>query len=116
MKRVSIAVVVLLAVLAGCTTSDKNAETTKLSDDVESVVTFSQDIKPLLQEKCSPCHAGGNQVTLTQYDNAKAKIDAIIDRINREEGSSGFMPRGRDKLSAPEINLFESWRSAGIVE
>ena len=40
----------------------------------------------------------------------------MINRINRAQGSGGFMPQGGTALSSANIALFEQWRADGLVE
>jgi len=79
-------------------------------------VTFASDIRPLISGSCAPCHTGGSQPNLTIYSNAKQRISNILGRITPPEGSPDFMPRGRSKLSASRIELFEEWQSDGLLE
>lgn len=79
-------------------------------------VTFVSDIRPVIQGSCAPCHTGGSQPNLTVYANAKQRIGNILGRITLSEGSADFMPRGRSKLSASRIELFEEWQSDGLLE
>jgi uncharacterized repeat protein (TIGR01451 family) len=81
-------------------------------------VTFDKDIKPLVTASCSPCHlAGGSQPKKWDvYATAKANINAMIDRVSRAQGSSGFMPNGGTKLSASNIALLNQWVTDGLLE
>ncbi len=81
-------------------------------------ITFTDDIQPIIMSSCSPCHAyGGSEKTyVSSYDNAKADIDNIINRINRDQGTAGFMPMSGTKLDAATIALFEQWKTEGLLE
>jgi hypothetical protein len=80
--------------------------------------TYAKDIKPLLTTSCTPCHlAGGtNPNKWDDYASAKGKITTIIDRVKREPGATGFMPRNGAKLSAAQIALLEKWLKDGTPE
>lgn len=80
-------------------------------------ITFTTDIAPLIQSKCSSCHvSGGSQEDYTVYNNAKNKASTIINRINRSQGSGGFMPQNGIKLSATELAKFDQWITDGKLE
>jgi uncharacterized repeat protein (TIGR01451 family) len=80
-------------------------------------ITFNNDVKPLLVVSCAPCHvSGGNYAKWDVYANAKSKITAIIDRVNRAQGSAGFMPSGGTKLSADKIAILNKWVTDGLLE
>jgi hypothetical protein len=81
-------------------------------------VTYNADIKPLLVASCAPCHlAGGtNPNKWDEYTPAKTKIATILDRVKREPGTTGFMPRNGTKLAADKIALLEKWQADGLLE
>jgi hypothetical protein len=81
-------------------------------------VTYNADIKPLLVASCTPCHmAGGvNPNKWDEYTPAKTKIATILDRVKREPGTTGFMPRNGTKLAADKIALLEKWQADGLLE
>jgi hypothetical protein len=80
--------------------------------------TYVADAKPIFVANCAPCHVGtgGNVNKWDQYDQAKAKINGILDRIQREPGSTGFMPNGGTKLSADKIAILKKWLDDGLME
>lgn len=86
--------------------------------NVRAPITFNADIQPLLQSRCSPCHvAGGSQPTnWTVYNTSKLSIDNIINRVQRTQGSAGFMPQGGQPLSATDINKLQQWKLDGLKE
>jgi PKD-like domain len=81
-------------------------------------VTYNADIKPLLVASCAPCHlAGGtNPNKWDEYTPTKTKIATILDRVKREPGATGFMPRNGTKLPADKIALLEKWQADGLLE
>jgi hypothetical protein len=88
-----------------------------ISVGVANPVTFIAKIKPLITSNCSSCHTpGGSSLDFTDYTRAKGNINTMINRINRAQGSGGFMPQGGTALSAANIALFEQWRADGLVE
>lgn len=83
----------------------------------EGKVTYNGDIKSILTSKCSPCHvSGGNESKWDNFASTKAKASGIVNRIEREEGSGGFMPRNGSKLPAADINKIKQWITDGSLE
>ena len=100
-----------LAIFSSCEKEDEPVVVAK--------VTYDKDIKTILVTNCTPCHlaGGANPNKWDQYDMAKSKIDKILDRIQREPGTTGFMPRnGTMKLSADNIAKLKQWVTDGLLE
>jgi len=81
-------------------------------------ITYLADVKPIMTASCGACHlAGGtNPNKFDEYTPTKTKIATIIDRVKREQGSTGFMPRNGTKLSADKIAILEKWVADGLLE
>ncbi len=81
-------------------------------------VTYTADVKPLLTASCAPCHiaGGANPNKWDEYTPTKTKIATIIERVKREPGTTGFMPRNGTKLAADKIALLEKWQADGLLE
>ncbi|WP_415328962.1 c-type cytochrome [Chryseobacterium sp. MMS23-Vi53] len=77
-------------------------------------VTYTKDIKPIIDANCISCHSPGAQA-LTNYSQVKNNIDNIIDRISRPNGDPGKMPQG-GSLSPTQINMFTKWKADGLTE
>lgn len=81
----------------------------------ENAITFSKHISSILSTNCNNCHGpSGDQTNYASFQNAKQNVDAILNRIQREEGSSGFMPRNGNKLSDEDIALIQQWKDDGL--
>ena len=80
--------------------------------------TYNADVKSIFVASCTPCHltGGANPNKWDQYAQAKAKINSILDRVQREQGATGFMPRGGSKLSAEKIAILKKWVDDGLLE
>lgn len=75
-------------------------------------VSYSQVIKPIIDQNCISCHApGGERETspFTTYDEVVLYAESAVPRIN---GSSTLMPPS-GKMSSCNIALFTSWVNAG---
>lgn len=80
--------------------------------------TYVANVKPLLVASCTPCHltGGANPNKWDDYTQTKTKINNIIDRVKREPGTTGFMPRNGTKLAADKIAILEKWVVDGLLE
>jgi hypothetical protein len=80
--------------------------------------TYLADVKPILTTSCTPCHmaGGANPNKWDEYTPTKTKIATILDRVKREPGSTGFMPKNGTKLSADKIAVLEKWVADGLLE
>lgn len=77
-------------------------------------VTYTKDVKPIIDANCVSCHSPGAQA-LTNYSQVKTNIDNIIDRISRPNGDPGKMPQG-GSLSPSQINIITKWKADGLLE
>ena len=75
----------------------------------------SDDTLSIIKSNCNSCHgANGDQTNFVNYDNAKTVADGILNRIQLEEGTPGFMQRNGSKLSQEDINLIKQWKTDGL--
>lgn len=112
MKKISF-VLMLFAVtaFAACT---KKASPAKVIP-----TTFTADILPLVQAKCTPCHLpskGGNKGSFETYESAKKYAAEMLTRVMTAPGQRGFMPKNHDKLADTEIALIKKWIDQGLLE
>ena len=85
-------------------------------EDTSLGTKFLVHIRPLLNTHCGECHsAGTSQTNYLDYDNAKNAITSILDRIQREEGASGFMPRNGNKLPQESIDLIQQLQDERLI-
>ena len=80
-------------------------------------MTYSANVKPILQANCYSCHGNGQvngNVTLDSYAGVKAVADngKLIGVITH---AAGFpqMPQGGSKLSDCNINKIKDWINRG---
>lgn len=88
----------------------------EISDNtpIAEVVTYANDVKPIIDANCISCHSPGTQA-LTNYTQVKNNIDNIINRIGRANGDPLKMPQG-GSLSPTQINIITKWKADGLVE
>jgi len=84
------------------------------STPITEKVTYNKDVKAIIEANCVSCHSPGAQA-LTNYDQVKANIDNIIDRISRPTGDPLKMPQG-GSLSPTQINIITKWKADGLTE
>ena len=108
---------VLIAVvftLQYCTPSKKAAK----SED--ATISYANDIKPIMERSCTPCHfpEKGRVEMLDTYEKTKSHVNEIIKRVELPKDERGFMPYMSKKtpLSKAEINLFKTWLSQDMPE
>jgi mono/diheme cytochrome c family protein len=89
-------------------------------------VSFSRQIAPIFQAKCSECHGADTQeagLNLSTYDLAMkgSEYGTVIEAGDADGSlliemvSAGEMPQDADPLPAEEIALIRSWIEAGAT-
>ena len=101
---------VVLLVACESRTYEEISDTTPIT----AQVTYTKDVKPIIDASCISCHSPGPQA-LTNYSQVKANIDNIIDRIGRPNGDPGKMPQG-GSLSPSQVNIITKWKADGLIE
>lgn len=81
-------------------------------------VTYKGNIQGIITSSCAPCHVyGGNETNYANaYTTAKDAVDYIIDRVNRDQGTAGFMPYSGTKLDAATLAIIAQWKTDGLLE
>lgn len=68
-----------------------------------------------MDNNCISCHGAGSFKPLTTYNEVKTNIDAIIERIQKQNGDPLKMPQG-GSLSGSQINVIVTWKADGLLE
>ena len=105
---------IVITVFAACTKKASPAQTAKVIP-----TTYTVDILPLIQAKCTPCHLpskGGFKANFENYESAKKYGAEMLDRVMIAPGQRGFMPFKHEKLTDTEIALIKKWVDGGLVE
>jgi hypothetical protein len=112
MKRIIILSLFLTIVcLPFCTTTKKAAGDNKMT---ETTVSYTTDVAPIIQERCSPCHyPGGKKKLLDTYAAVSENIDDIIHRVELPVDADGFMPfkSKKEPLSDSLIYVIQLWKT-----
>lgn len=88
-----------------------------LSFLVLAVVTYLQDVKPILDRHCVECHTYGADLDVSGFPFVGAGTPAgMLDRmIARASATPASMPPGnRPKLTSAEVNVLKAWRDGGM--
>lgn len=100
-----------ITLFVGCY-SNKDASIYKPKTVIANV-SYEQNIKPIMMQKCTPCHFPkfGKKEMLDTYDATKEHIKDIIVRVQLPEDDVKFMPFKSKKspLTANEIEIFKNW-------
>ena len=73
-------------------------------------ITFSKNVKPILDSNCIQCHGnGGNFPNLLTYNSVSANATSV-----KAETTSRRMPQGTS-LSNDEISAISCWVDAGAL-
>lgn len=113
MKKISVAI--MLIVITVFTACSKKSSVSK----IVKKTTYSSDVFPLIQAKCTPCHLPsqkGFKANFENYESAKKYSAEMLDRIQLNPGGRGFMPFKHDKLSVEEIAVFKKWIDDGLLD
>lgn len=96
---------------------DPNTNETPKEENNNTKLTFTNDISPIIINKCGTCHlSGGGETNYSIYTLAKNNATTIQNRINLTQSSNGFMPQGRNKLSTSDLAKFNQWIADGKLE
>ncbi len=112
-KILFVLTLITVAFLTACTKKASPGKT------VVKSTTYSTDIVPLLQAKCTPCHLptkGGRKADFENYAGAKKYGADMLARVLLNPGDRGFMPFKHDKLPAEEIAIIKNWVDQGMLE
>jgi hypothetical protein len=117
MKKILLFSLVLVSlVLMNCNSSKKTTAMPKVK--AEPVVSWNNDVLPILKGRCTPCHfpETGKKKLLDTYDAAKTSIDDILLRIQLPVTDDKFMPFKSKKppLTDSLINVFVLWKKQAM--
>jgi hypothetical protein len=115
MKKISfVLTVIIITLFAACSKKNSASKTPKVIP-----TTYTTDMMPLIQAKCTPCHVpskGGNKANFENYESAKKYGPGMLTRVQLNPTERGFMPMKHEKLSAEEIVIIKKWNDQGLLE
>lgn len=75
-------------------------------DCIEAESFYVETIAPILSQNCVGCHSGGSpsgDLRLDSFTSVRNSMESTLDRVNRDQGSAGFMPQGGSKLTEEQL-------------
>ena len=99
---------------SGC---EKNVEEDledKKDDCTEVETYYTENVAPILESNCTGCHSGPTPragLSLDSYSVVFIAIKSgdVLDRVNRDQGTNGFMPNGGTKLSDANLDILQTF-------
>lgn len=79
-------------------------------------VSFSQEVMPILQDKCVACHNGSQPPNLTTHGSVSSAADDVLSRISLAEGNGLLMPQGGPRLADSLIQKVKCWIDQGKLD
>lgn len=112
--------VLTLTLTYACSSSSTDDVTDPTPDpDPTGEVTYNDNIKSILNNNCTGCHGTpptqGAPFSLTTFNSAKDRIDAIINRTSRATGTAGVMPPS-GQMSQGLRDAIQQWKDDGLLE
>ena len=85
-----------------------------------ALITYGQDVKPLLDKHCVECHSSGNKLNLSHFPFLSTTVPdqpTIVGRMLSKVGSNPpqMPPGNRPKLTQSEVRVLQQWRDAGLA-
>jgi|SRR5687767_5879303 len=88
--------------------------TTKNASGKVSTLSYTADVAPIIQDRCTPCHFPdtGKKKFLDTYQAAKENVDSILYRVQLPVSHPKFMPfkSKKEPLSDSLINIIKLWK------
>lgn len=118
MKKLKLTLLILpfSIVLINCNSTKKGTEYTV----VEKKLSYNKDIKPIIENSCTPCHIPpqGKKEPLENYTHVKENIASIIQRVKLPQDDRKFMPPRNKKpaLNDSLVAVLVKWEQQDMPE
>ena len=114
MKKIINVTLLLLISFYGCERNVEEDPNDITSDCSNVEAYYTENVAPILESNCTVCHSGPTPtagLSLDSYASVYAAIKSgnVLDRVNRNEGASGFMPNGGTKLSDANLDILQTF-------
>jgi len=85
-----------------------------------ALITYSQNVAPLLSLRCVECHASGSNLDLSRfpfpYDSAYDQSAIVQKILTKVDTAKPQMPPGnRPKLTQSQIGTLQQWLAGGLA-
>ncbi|WP_281233086.1 cytochrome c [Flavobacterium gelatinilyticum] len=121
MKKL-LALSILLAVFASCGDADTYEDIENKSEVPDPgtdpvAMTYTKNVKPIIDANCIGCHRAGSSRALTTYAQVKASVEsgALLARIQLQTGQQGIMPQA-GRMAQTNIDVIVKWNADGLKE
>ncbi len=116
MKNYLILLLALPILSCESTTFEEISEETPVIDSI----TYSEDVKLIIDANCIECHSPGGISSfrpLTNYDEVREAVleTNLLDRIQRQNGEEGQMPQ-TGRMPQNLIDIILIWNDQGLLE
>lgn len=104
----------------GCT--NDNSETLMDNPPVMGQVTYTQNVKSIIDNNCISCHAAvprnGAPMPLVTYEQVQNAVQSrgLLNRISLNTGNSLLMPQGGPRLPQATIDMIIKWNQDGLLK
>lgn len=118
MKKSNLILLAVITIFCSCS----NDSTNDLVNPIPDNISYSKDVKPIIDANCIPCHNnppvnGAPMSLLTKLQIQDAIVNrGLIDRISRDQGAPGMMPNGGTRLPQNSIDIIKKWQTDGFME
>ena len=101
--------VLSVLVFAACLTNVEEDEIVETSIEDETIISFKEDVKPIIDARCASCH-GPNSPNLTTFSSIQANATTVKDQLETRR-----MPIG-SSLTNAQIAIIVDWVDAGALD
>ena len=110
----------IMALLSLCSCETNTYEDLQENVVIESSVTYTEHIQPVIEANCLHCHGEGGVSSfrpLGTYEHLKEAVltTDLLDRIQRQNGEPGQMPAD-GRMPMANIDLILQWNADGLLE
>ncbi len=96
----------------------QNCMSSRKASMKKTATTYTADVMPIIQARCTPCHfpPGGNKLPLNTYAAVKENIGEILERVKLDPSNPHFMPfkQKNPALGDSLINVLVQWKNSGM--
>lgn len=111
-------IIFITLLLSGCSNESSN----DLTNPVPIKVSYTKDVKPIIDNNCTICHTSPPKNGAPMSLNSKLLVqDAIINkglinRISLPQGDPDMMPFGGTRLPQTSIDIIIKWQQDGFLD
>ena len=98
-----------ILLFSGCV---KNVAEDPEQDCSDQEAFYVENIAPIMSQSCLACHSGGSpsgDLSLDSFNSVLNSMASTLDRVNRDQGSAGFMPQGGGQLSETQLASLQTF-------